>query len=198
MSRVKIRLPIFILVALLCAESAFAQGARRSISCDVVIVGGGAGGLHTAFRLAPTLGNQVCLFEKEAQLGGRILDVSLTPGGPVFGLGALRIMETQDVLFDLADELGIAYVAMPYDDDWISARGLFATNSDDLLSRYPDVTQPEGELYDKLFAPASRQHENDYPDFRSYVRGTVGEESYHFLADTSRFRGDYTYPLSDV
>jgi hypothetical protein len=193
---VKLQWPIFILVALLGAESAFAQGAARSISCDVAIVGGGAGGLHTAFRLGPALGNKVCLFEKEEQLGGRILDVSLTPGGPVFGLGALRIMETQDVVFNLADELQIQYEAVPYKDEWISARGLFAHTSDALLNRYLDVLQSEGDLYDTLLSTASRQHEDVYPDFRSYVLGTVGAESYHFLTDMSRFRGDYTYPLS--
>ena len=64
---------------------------KKPLTCEVVILGGGAGGLHTAFRLAPTMGDKVCLFEKQNRLGGRIYDVSRTPGGPVFGLGALRI-----------------------------------------------------------------------------------------------------------
>ena len=42
---------------------------RPVIDCDVAIVGGGAGGTHTAFRLAPTLGAGVCLFETVRQRG---------------------------------------------------------------------------------------------------------------------------------
>lgn len=58
------------------------------LTCEVAIVGGGVGGLHTAFRLAPELGEGVCLFEKEAVLGGRIHDVAMDesdPDPPRFG-----------------------------------------------------------------------------------------------------------------
>jgi phytoene dehydrogenase-like protein len=53
-------------------------------------VGGGVGGLHTAFRLGPQL-NKVCLFEKEDRLGGRVYDVSRDPDGEI-GLDYLRQM----------------------------------------------------------------------------------------------------------
>src|SRR4051794_35196609 len=79
-----------------------------AIECQVVVIGGGAGGLHTAFRLAPELGDKVCLFEKEAELGGRIHDVALDendPESPRMGTGARRVMEGQQVLLDLATEL---------------------------------------------------------------------------------------------
>src|SRR5690349_14762683 len=114
--------------------------ARTTIDCDVVILGGGPGGLHTAYRLGPQLGNRVCLFEKEDRLGGRIYDVSRVAGGPVYGTGALRIMESQDVVFKLADELGIQYEAAPFKDDLINARGFFAFDSDTLNQEaYPKV-----------------------------------------------------------
>ena len=51
------------------AESQDSSG-KTPMHCDVAIIGGGVGGLHTAFRLAPTLGSGICLFEKEAELGG--------------------------------------------------------------------------------------------------------------------------------
>lgn len=170
---------------------------RKNLSCDVVILGGGAGGLHTAFRLAPTLGEKVCLFEKENRLGGRIYDVSKTPGGPVYGLGALRIMETQEVVFKLADELGIQYVAAPFEDDLIRARGAAAFDSDSLRTQaYPKVTASEGALYDQFRLGPERAKAAQYPDLRSYMRATLGAENYQFVADTFRFRGDFTYPLS--
>src|SRR4029079_19438392 len=54
----------------------------ETMTCDIVVVGGGAGGLHTAFRLGETMGPKVCLFEKENQLGGRIKDVQLDETRP--------------------------------------------------------------------------------------------------------------------
>src|SRR5690349_20701862 len=62
---------------------------QNLIDCEVAIIGGGPGGLHTAFRIGLTLGDHVCLFEKEAELGGRIPDVSMTNASdsPRFGTG---------------------------------------------------------------------------------------------------------------
>ncbi len=174
-----------------------ADGGKKSLTCDVAILGGGAGGLHTAFRLAPSLGNKVCLFEKEDRLGGRIYDVSKTPGGPVFGLGALRIMETQDVVFNLADELGIQYVAAPFEDDSMRARGTQAYDSDTMRTlAYPKTTAGEGALYDQLRFGPERANVTQYMDMRSYMRGAIGGENTTFLADVFRFRGDFTYPVS--
>lgn len=52
-------------------------GARgsKNLSCDVAIVGGGISGLYMADTLLSLhLEGNVCLFEKENKLGGRILD----------------------------------------------------------------------------------------------------------------------------
>jgi glycine/D-amino acid oxidase-like deaminating enzyme len=187
-----------IAVALTAAGALMAgEGGKKNLSCDVVILGGGAGGLHTAYRLAPTLGDKVCLFEKENRLGGRIYDVSRTPGGPVFGLGALRIMETQEVVFKLADELGIQYVAALFEDDLIRARGAAGFDSDSLRTQaYPRVTASEGALYDQFRQGPLRSKAGQYPDLRSYMRASLGAENYQFVADMFRFRGDFTYPLS--
>jgi hypothetical protein len=189
---------ISILIFLASASAGLAaEGGKTNLACDVAIVGGGAGGLHTAFRLGPQLGNKVCLFEKEDRLGGRVYDVSRDPGGPVFGLGALRIMETQEVVFSLADELGIKYVAAPFNDDLISSRGYRAFDSDAMRAlAYPFATAGEETLYNQLRFGPERANAHKYPDFRSYVRAVVGEENYFFLTDVFRFRGDFTYPLS--
>src|SRR5262249_43934611 len=54
----------------------FGSGTSRAanLSCDVAIVGGGPGGVHTAYKLATghLTAGPVCLFEKSDHLGGRV------------------------------------------------------------------------------------------------------------------------------
>ncbi len=126
----------------------------------MAIVGGGAGGLHTAFRLGPQLGSKVCLFEKENELGGRIYDLtfdSSNPEGARIGVGARRIMETQTLLFDLATDLGLKLETPALGSDLIQARGKTSFSKDDFVSLYPGLTfkpdiktDPETSLYDQL------------------------------------------------
>jgi hypothetical protein len=188
------------LLALLVPSLSAQNGGRKQIACDVAILGGGAGGLHTAFRLGAKLGANVCLFEKENRLGGRIYDVAKddnNPNSPVFGLGALRIMETQDVVFGLAKELNIAYESVGFSNDKIIARGTSDTDSEMLRSKaYPLTTASEGDLYTKLLDNPERANITKYGDFRTYARTVLGGENTTFLAEVFRFRGDFTYPLS--
>jgi hypothetical protein len=45
------------------------------LNCEVGIVGGGFSGLYMAYRLLKTkTETQVCIFEKDARVGGRVLD----------------------------------------------------------------------------------------------------------------------------
>lgn len=182
------------------AASTPTPDATEALTCDVIIVGGGVGGLYSAYRLGPEYGDGVCLFEKEDRLGGRIYDVSEDGGtdGPWIGVGARRIMEGQEVLFDLADELGITSEAAGWKDDLITARGYVGGTADELnASAYPllDDSLGEGALYDELRFGPERANVTDYPDFRSYVRSVVGSQGYDFLTDVFRFRADYEYPL---
>jgi hypothetical protein len=175
------------------------------LDCEVVIIGGGAGGLHTAFRLAPTLGDKVCLFEKEAELGGRIHDVQLDDNDPDpeanrIGTGARRIMDGQNVLFSLADELGMTYETVVAPGDFLNTRGRYAFSKEAMLPAYPTITpdvsgDTETALYDKLRFDAARANVDTYPDFRSYIRGVAGFEEFQFLHDVSRFRADFEAPL---
>lgn len=177
--------------------------------CEVAVIGGGAGGLHTAFRLAPSLGKKVCLFEKDAELGGRIHDISfdgkLNGAGPQIGTGARRVMEGQEVLFALATELGLEMEAPPNQADLIEARKAFSFSKDELAeAKYPTIpaaTDPEKdretEIYDLLRASPERAKlpSAEYPDFVTYIKKVAGEEQFQFLHDMSRFRADFEYPL---
>lgn len=177
-----------------------------SLECEVVIIGAGAGGLHTAFRLAPALHERVCLFEKEEELGGRIHDVALDasdPNSPRFGTGARRVMEGQALLFGLADELNMTLEMPATAADLIVARGTYGFAKDDFIPLYPRMAvnpmlpDPDQEtwLYDKLRIGPARATVTDYADFRSYIRAIVGGEGWEFLHDMSRFRADFEYPL---
>ncbi len=169
--------------------------------CDVAVVGGGVGGLHTAFRLAPSLGSGVCLFEKEAELGGRIKDVSLNddPDAPRVGAGARRVMEGQTVLLDLADELGLELETPAATVDLISARGGFAFSKEELVPLYDITPDPGGDtetaLYDMLRFGPERANTGDYASFQAYSEAVIGQEGYQFLRDMSRFRADFEYSL---
>jgi hypothetical protein len=178
---------------------------ETTVDCDVAIVGGGPGGLHTAFRLGATQGSKVCLIEKESELGGRIHDVSLDPkdpNSPRVGVGARRVMETQDVLFSLADELKLTLEKPPLVADLIGARGKYAFSKDELLTQYANLQTQldpsvdyETWLYDVLRKGTGRAAITNFADLRSYIRANSGLSGYDFLRDMSRFRADFEYPL---
>ncbi|MCK6525074.1 FAD-dependent oxidoreductase [Myxococcota bacterium] len=185
-----------------CKDGGGDDTAVEVTRCEVAIVGGGVGGLYTAFRLAPTLGDAVCLFEREAALGGRIKDVSLDesdPNAPRVGVGARRVMEGQTILLDLADELSIPLEAAPGTADLVNARGEFAFSKEELVDQYALTPDPNGDtetaLYDQLRFGPERANASSYADFGSYVEAVVGAEGYEFLRDMSRFRADFEYPL---
>jgi len=178
------------------------DASTQALVCDVAIIGGGAGGLHTAFRLAPTLKEKVCLFEKESVLGGRLLDVAKNPAdssSPVFGAGGMRVMEGQTVLFNLATELGITMETPTLEGDFLNARGGWAFSKESLVTRYSVTPDPQGDtetaLYKQLGLQVARPMIASYPDFRSYIVSQVGGEGFAFLHDMSRFRADFEYPL---
>ncbi len=193
------------LLGLLGSNFALAGPSRQTLDCEIVIVGGGAGGLHTAFRLGPQFGAKVCLFEKDSELGGRIRDISLDtsdPAAPKMGVGARRIMETQNVVFKLAAELGLSLETPTLGTDLIAARGKTSFNKDDFAALYPGMpikddanTDQETWLIDRLRKGPERAKIKSYQDFRSYVAAVVTPAGLDYLRDMTRFRADFEYPL---
>lgn len=194
------------LPTLACTTETQVTAPAEAIDCEVAVVGGGAGGTHTAFRLASTLNSRVCLFEKDAELGGRIHDIAsdeANPGSQRIGVGARRVMETQKVLFDLAAELGLELEKPDDAADFLNARKTFSFSKDEIWKKayasLPAPTTPETDqetfLYDTLRKGPERANVTKYPNFEAYVRKVVGDEGYNFLRDVSRFRADFEYPL---
>lgn len=193
--------------AFLISASSFAKTTfvKTAIECEVAIVGGGAGGLHTAFRLGKIYGAKICLFEKEQELGGRIHDVALNENNadaPKVGVGARRIMEGQAVVFNLAAELGLQLETPPLGADLIVAKGKHSFDKNAFAPLYPGMplsddakTDQETFLYDRLRKGPERAHLDAYPDFRHYVKALVGNAGLDYLHDMTRFRADFEYPL---
>lgn len=183
------------------------SSALTTIDCEISIVGGGPAGLYMAYRLGPIYKDRVCLFEKENRLGGRIYDVSKDPqslNGPYIAAGGRRVMETQVVLFDLAQELGINLETPELEKELIYAKGLYSLNPNDFVGLYPgvsfDITNTNEDaptqLLRHLIKAPQRAEINQYKDFRSYVTSVLGENHYEYLRDMNRFRSDFEYALS--
>jgi glycine/D-amino acid oxidase-like deaminating enzyme len=183
------------------------------LRCEVAIVGGGAGGLHTAFRLAADagMGENVCLFELEDRLGGRIKDLALDetdPNSPRVGVGARRIAAGQVVVERLASELELVLDTPARPGSLINVEGGSSYNSDDLVPLYsPDLTcasesdggtATEDCLLDLLLEDGNRSRAADFELFGDYVVDVTGEEGWQFLRDMSRFRGDYQADIDPV
>lgn len=72
------------------------------MTCDIAIVGGGAGGLRAAVTLSQHKKGKVCLFEEMPSTGGRIQDVRYPQGNAVPGNGAWRVGESEQMWKDFA------------------------------------------------------------------------------------------------
>ncbi len=175
----------------------------QSINCNILIVGGGIGGVHTAYQLAKRGKGSVCLFELENRLGGRILDISFDgkETSPRIGVGARRIL-TGHSLVELAKELGITFNEPLNRGDLIFARGQHAESKDELAKlAFPSLvpldktSQKQTEVEDALYRQLKQVSRQKIPDFPSFVKTAVGPEGYHYLLDVSRFRGDFEYPI---
>ncbi len=85
-----------------------------SQTCNITILGAGAGGLSFAYYLIKAGGvsdpSQICFVEKNNYPGGRILDVALDASNPdlVYGTCALRINQNQVIPRCLAKALNVS------------------------------------------------------------------------------------------
>jgi phytoene dehydrogenase-like protein len=194
-------------------------GTSEALACDVAIVGGGPGGVHTAFRLTNPPGmppegvsgaDKVCLFEKNARLGGRIEDVQFGPASTdLVGTGAYRLYDNQ-YTYALAVELGVVTVE-PFafsnlralQDPGGNAGQFFGYNGDAFKAFY-DQTSNDDDMWAELICGAQVTKDAEgHPDYASiagigtlnsyeYAEQVLGEMGARYLVDNSRFRADFS------
>ncbi|QRK06349.1 FAD-dependent oxidoreductase [Archangium violaceum] len=169
---------------------------RRSLSCEIGIVGGGPAGTYMAYRLAPRFGAGVCLFEKEVEVGGRLRDETL--GGVRVGWGARRVNDSQGYVKELARELDIELETPEPRGHLMLVKGRFGYSPDDFVDLFPGLKGPldddpattrEDELYALLLREKARA--KAYPNFRDFVDAVAGPASSEYLRSVSRFHSDF-------
>lgn len=203
-------------------------GSAPAIDCEVAIVGGGPGGLHTAFRLTNppgggavqglTAGSGVCLFEKNDRLGGRIRDVAFGPGpGDLMATGAYRMYDNQ-YTYELAGELGVTTVAPVsfsnlrglQDPGSPDAGRLFGYSGDAFKSLYGQ-TLNDDEMWAKLLCgdhvPKSDAGVPNYAAMDGgvasqstidYVKAVLGDQGAQYFFDQNRFRADFNADVDAI
>ena len=106
-------------------------------------MGGGPSGVYMAMQLGRVHRGNVCLFEKEDKLGGRINDVAVNPGfsnSPMAAIGGRRVTDRQNVMHDLAMKLDIELQNPQHQDaTFLFARGIYSFNKDDFYPHYPGL-----------------------------------------------------------
>ncbi|MDI3289014.1 FAD-dependent oxidoreductase [Polyangium sp. 15x6] len=88
------------------------------MTARVAIVGGGPGGLFTAYMLNDKLWDRcaITLYEASSRLGGKISTAKLGPGGPVYEAGVAEIYDYSMIGYDplrtLVEHLGLGVLPM--------------------------------------------------------------------------------------
>jgi hypothetical protein len=172
-------------------------------NCKVLVLGGGFAGTYSWYQLAQLYGKGVCLVEANDRLGGRIWDVAREPGGPVFGVAALRVTAADKTMIQLAKDLNMNLQVQETDIELLRVRGNYY---------YRDITSGKSEtkkMCKEVFRDISCDTEKDtdvqiltslvemyqhnksiadaYPNFPAYVAGIYGDEGLAFIKDTVRY-----------
>lgn len=204
-----------------------ADQSNGALDCEVAIVGGGAGGVHTAYKLTNpgdagtvtglTAGSGVCLFEKNDRLGGRIRDVQFgANAGDTTGTGGYRLYDNQ-YTFDLANELGVpteapvAFSNLRGLQDPNGNVGQFFGYSGDAFKSLYGQTMNDDEMWGQLLCGAQVPKDaTNHPSYAAvtggiaskstvaYVNDVLGAEGAKFFFDQNRFRADFTADVDAI
>lgn len=192
-----IKILFFKFFILLLISSCANRPENNVLNCEVTIIGGGAAGVYMAYRLSEKDPKRLCLFEKEAELGGRLRDEFLPSESlsPIWvGTGARRVNESQKFVLELGKELGIKFETPKKKKELIYTKGKHGHSPDDFKNDFPGLRGGEDQLYDLLLK--NRKSADQAPDLLSFIKSVVGDKGLEFLKSTSRFRGDYKHPIS--
>jgi len=176
-----------------------------SMKCDIAVLGGGIGGLYSAFRLAEAEKGSVCLFEKADYFGGRLKGVQseADPEKRWIDMGGCRLDDLHHDEKALAHELNISIQWRFYDKMITNTRGIFAPNSSATRPVFPALTtsMDEDAMYEKIMGEINWDSPREgklpaeieqYTAMEDYVRGMLGPEGLNFLKENFRFRDDFT------
>jgi len=189
-------------------------GSNNNINAQYVIMGGGFGGLATAYRMLKpatgatplvSTGSNIVIIEAETRLGGRVDDV--LQNGAYFGNGPLRIGEAQAMMRCIAKELNVELEYSTGGQEYWSVRGAQANDSadgaavDQLAAVFPGASDvppdnsPTTYWYDFIYFPDASSpinFPNLYANFVEMVKAALGENIFNYLRGTDSFRTDYS------
>ncbi|OWA50772.1 hypothetical protein BV898_15278 [Hypsibius exemplaris] len=182
---------------------------KQSLECSILIIGSGFAGSFAAYKLAPIYNQSVCLVERLNRDGGRIRDISEYPGGPVFGVGALRIKKEHLTIVDLAArELGMELQPAAEDIEILKVRGRHFFRKEHgndttrmCLELFPTMNcRPDGKhsteqlmLAELLRLHAEGKHlASVHPDLPTLLLEMFGDEGLAFLRECVRYNSVFT------
>lgn len=179
--------------------------------CDVAILGAGFAGTFAAYQLANRSGSRICLIEKLDRFGGRIFDVSGWPGGPTFGVGALRVTSVQLTMLALAHELGVELQKEGNDNELLRVRGEYfyrdvrnnASESNqmcrkafhNLTCEYPSYPYDTDKAILSILLDTYNANKSvafEHADFPHYVAWLFGDEGLAFIRESVRYNSLFT------
>ena len=159
--------------------------------CEVAVIGLGPGGSHSIYELSETLGSKVCAFEKNAWAGGRT-HAEIGINGQILPQGALRVMESQTSMLNLAEELGIQLEYQPQLATRYMYNGMRTTDQLELKRlAFPFMNDSltENDYWDLLRFSPKRQQAHQYLNLKDYVRDVIGDVAFNYMNAIYRFRG---------
>ena len=187
------------------------QPSIANVDCDVLILGAGFAGTYAAYQLANRSGERICLVEKLDRFGGRVLDVSGWPGGPAFGVGALRVTSSQLTMLALAHELGVELQREESDNELLRVRGQYfyrdvvneGSESNDmchtafrnLTCEYPNQSNDTDKAMLSLLLQNYNTNKSvafEYADFPNYISSLFGDEGLAFIRESVRYNSPFT------
>ncbi|KAJ7340528.1 hypothetical protein OS493_003282 [Desmophyllum pertusum] len=154
------------------------EGSDNPIHCGVAIVGGGIGGLYTAESLLRhKKETNVCVFERDTRLGGRIYDhVFPQVPGEYVGLGAWRIDMANHNLRGILSRLDIPYQDWHfYDESRTETRGNSSRTEQEIKQQsFPTLLQSQfqnmsfAEMHEYLFQEDHATEASNFATFETF------------------------------
>jgi monoamine oxidase len=148
--------------------------------CEVVVVGGGVGGLFTANRLMKAGIKDVVVLEGRAFVGGRISTTRDEDENPLFNNFAWRVGETNTMMHDLAEELGIKLIKQttPPEGSKQSKHGVMSSMGCKPQESPKEIPKNRGPLSDFAAASLTSASSADLQDRESGYAGRSSEISW--------------------